>query len=315
MDNAVELDHVRKQYRSQVALDDVSLTVPAGVVFALLGENGAGKTTAIRVLLGLTLADSGHAHVLGLDSRWQHLEVRRRIGYVAERPALYEWMTVEEIGWFAAGFYGPDPRPTFRYMDEYSSLIERYHLPPRKKISSLSKGMRSKVSLILALANDPDLLILDEPTSGLDPMVRREFLESMVDRAAQGKTVLLSSHQIHEVERVAEWVAVLHRGQLVLVARLEDLKNKTRELTVTMCDEHAELPELPAETLRRRQRDRQWQLLTGDMSEEAVHKLAGQDGVESVQSRVPSLEEIFVAHAGPEIARDNEKSIDAGGEA
>ncbi len=133
------------------------------------------------------------------------------MGYVPERPTLYEWMTVDEIGWFSAGFYGEG------FLPEYARLAAEFALPGKKKISDLSKGMRAKVLLSLALANRPELLILDEPTSGLDAMVRREFLESMVDRAAAGKTVFLSSHQIAEVERVADIVAILRKGKLILV--------------------------------------------------------------------------------------------------
>ena len=151
--------------------------------------------------------------MLGLDPARHGLDIRRRVGYVPEQPALYDWMTVAEIGWFAAGFH-PDARTgVAAYQTRYAELIEGYALPPRRKIKQLSKGMRAKVSLSLALAADPQLLVLDEPTSGLDAMVRREFLESMVDLASNGRTVLLSSHQIAEVERVASHVALLHQGR------------------------------------------------------------------------------------------------------
>ena len=169
----------------------------------------------------------------------QGLEIRRRVGYVPERPTLYEWMTVDEIGWFTAGFYGNG------FLPEYARLTAGFGLPGKKKISHLSKGTRAKVLLSLALANQPELLILDEPTSGLDAMVRREFLESMVDRAAAGKTVFLSSHQIAEVERVADIVAILRKGKLILVERLDELKSQIRKLTVTMKDGAMDLPQLP----------------------------------------------------------------------
>ena len=228
MTAVIRFHEVSKRYGAEVALDRFSLEVPAGSVFALLGENGAGKTTAIRILLGLAEPDSGQSEVLGLASSAQGLEIRRRVGYVPERLTLYEWMTVEEIGWFTAGFYGE------RFLPEYRRLAEQFGLPARRKIKSLSKGMRAKVALSLAMAHDPEVLVLDEPTSGLDALVRREFLESMVDRAATGKTVFLSSHQIAEVERVADIVAILHQGRLVLVERLDELKAQVREVTFTM---------------------------------------------------------------------------------
>src|SRR5262245_59673892 len=226
----VQLQNVTKRYGWQVALENVSLEMPSGVVCALLGENGAGKTTAIRILLGLTDLDEGKATVLGLDSTRQGQLIRSRVGYVPERPTLYEWMTVSEIGWFTAGFYAGG------FLPRYLKLAEDYKLPAKRKIKDLSKGMRAKVSLALALAHEPDLLILDEPTSGLDTLVRREFLEGMVDIAAAGRTVLLSSHQISEVERVADYVAILRAGRLLLVEPLEDLKDQIRELSFTLAD-------------------------------------------------------------------------------
>ena len=255
MDPVIWLDKVTKRFGAETALAEVSLEVPPGVVFALLGENGAGKTTAIRIMLGLAEASSGEAQVLGHSSAKQGLTIRQRVGYVPERPTLYEWMTVEEIGWFTAGFYGPG------FLPEYSRLAAGFGLPPRKKLNALSKGMHAKVVLALALAHGPELLILDEPTSGLDPMVRREFLESMVDRAAGGQTVFLSSHQIGEVERVADIVAILRQGKLVLVEPLDRLKAQVRRLTVTMKDGVTTPPDFGGDVLWQRQKARQWQSL------------------------------------------------------
>ena len=148
VETVISLQHVTKRFGRCTALDDVSLAVPPGVVFALLGENGAGKTTAIRILLGLAEPTGGTAHVLGLDSRTQDLEIRRRVGYVSEQPTLYDWMTVAEIGWFAAGFHAR------AYLDEYQRITQRFHLPEGQKLKSLSKGMRAKVALSFALAHD-----------------------------------------------------------------------------------------------------------------------------------------------------------------
>lgn len=290
MTAVIQLDRITKRFGSQVALDRVSFDVPAGSVFALLGENGAGKSTAIKIMLGLEEPDTGRASVLGLESGRNGLEIRRRVGYVAERPTLYEWMTVDEIGWFAAGFYDG------RYLPNYRQLSDQYQLPRSKKLKDLSKGMRAKVALALALANDPDLLILDEPTSGLDTLVRREFLESMVDRAAAGKTVFLSSHQISEVERVADVVAIMRGGQLIVVERLERLKAEVQELTITLRETGFEPPLLQGELLRQRRRSRQWQLLTRRVSEPSLAALRENSSVEDIEIRTPSLEEIFVAY-------------------
>jgi len=290
MDSVVRLREVSKRFGRVAALDRVSLEVPPGVVFALLGENGAGKTTAIRILLGLTEPGSGESEVLGLKSNSDGLEIRRRVGYVPERPTLYEWMTVAEIGWFTAGFHGGS------YLSRYLELAGRFDLPRNRKIRALSRGMRAKVTLSLAMAHDPELLILDEPTSGLDTLVRREFLESMVDLAAAGKTVFLSSHQIVEVERVADMVAMIHRGKLILLERLDALKAQIRELLVTLEEAGAPLPDLEGEILESRRKGRQWRVLARGMPEERLSAMEALPGVQGIEVRAPGLEEIFVAY-------------------
>ena len=289
MQPAIRLTNVTKRYGDHTALDRVSFDVPPGCVFALLGENGAGKTTAIRILLGLVEPDAGTAEIAGRDTRGRQVEVLRRVGYVPERPTLYDWMTVAEIGWFTAGFYGGD------YARHYDQLISDFGLPPGRKLKALSKGMRAKVALSLALAHQPEVLLLDEPTSGLDTMVRREFLESMVDLAAAGRTVLLSSHQIHEVERVADVVAILHEGRLVLVERLDELKDNVKALTVTL-DDGVAMPRVVGEILREHRKARQWQVLARGIGEEELSALRRQPAVRDVEIRRPALEEIFVAY-------------------
>jgi len=290
MEPVIRLENVTKRYGSQTALDHVSLEVPPGTVFALLGENGAGKTTAIRVLLGLTDPDEGKASVLGIESARHGHDVRSRVGYVPERPTLYEWMTVSEIGWFTAGFYGSG------FFQRYLHLAADYQLPLKRQIKSLSKGMRAKVSLSLALAHEPELLILDEPTSGLDTLVRREFLEGMVDIAAAGRTVLLSSHQIGEVERVADIVAILRAGKLLLVERLDTLKDQIRELNVTLAADTTAVPPISGQVLSERRHRQQWLGLVRGMSEASLAALEGHENVAELRIRTPSLEEIFVAY-------------------
>ncbi len=290
MEPVIRLDHVTKRYGSQTALDEVTLDVPPGVICALLGENGAGKTTAIRVLLGLTDPDSGKATVLGLDSTKHGHAIRSRVGYVPERPTLYEWMTVTEIGWFTAGFYGSG------FFQRYLHLAADYQLPLKRQIKSLSKGMRAKVSLSLALAHEPELLILDEPTSGLDTLVRREFLEGMVDIAAAGRTVLLSSHQIGEVERVADIVAIVRAGKLILVERLETLKDQIRELNISLQADTSPIPPIAGQILSARRHRLQWQGLVRGMSEANMAALEENENVAELRIRTPSLEEIFVAY-------------------
>jgi ABC-2 type transport system ATP-binding protein len=277
------------------ALSGVDLDVPPGTVFALLGENAAGKTTLIRILTGFLRATAGGCQVLGLDPARAALEIRRRIGYVSDAPALYDWMKVGEIGWFASAFYPPG------FLERYRDALRRFELAAEWKIRRLSKGQRAKVALALALAPDPELLILDEPTSGLDPLVRREFLESMVDRAAVGKTVLLASHQIAEVERVADHVAILRQGKFCLVRSLTELKESTSLVTINVADPLIALPtlEAPAEVLREQVSGRQRQSIVRGFTSQHQQQIEQHPGVLGVQARSATLDEIFVACMRP----------------
>jgi ABC-2 type transport system ATP-binding protein len=288
MPAAIEARNVVKRYGNAVAVDGVTLSAPIGGIFALLGENGAGKSTLIRMLLGLAEPDEGELRVLGLDSRTQGDAIRRRVGYVSDRTPLYEWMTAAEIGWFTAGFYPPG------FEQSYREFLAQYGVDPAGKISHMSKGTRAKVVLSLAIAHDPEVLILDEPTSGLDMLVRRQFLESIVDLATSGKTILLSSHHISEVERVADIVAIMRSGRLLITQNLDELKQSTRELTVTTRGNTAP-PRIRGEVLRTRGRARQWQVLVHASAESDVARLHHDPLIVAIDERTPSLEEIYIA--------------------
>ena len=285
----VKIENLSKRFGSTIALDDVSLSIPSGVVFALLGENGAGKSTCLKTLLGLERPDSGSAEVLGMDSRKDGIKIRATVGYVPESPALYDWMTVAEIGWFTAGFY-----PT-GFQTEFERLATEYELPLDRKIKKLSKGGRAKVSLALAAAHKPPLMIMDEPTSGLDTLVRRKFLESMVDIAASGRTVLLSSHQIPEVERVADTIAIVNQGRVLVCDSLDNLKQSMEQWVVTLDTPTTSLPALNCEIiLHEGQNSRRQRLLVRDTTPECLWQMRDHVGVEEVEVHTPSLEEIFV---------------------
>lgn len=296
---AIQIDKLTKRYRKKTAVDGLSLRVPQGSVFGLLGENGAGKTTTIQILLGLTGADSGSVDVMGFDPARRGLDIRRLTGYVPEAPVLYDWMTVAEIGWFAAGFHPDSQRTTSGYQTRYNELVNVFGLPARQKIASLSKGMRAKVSLALALASNPPLLILDEPTSGLDLLVRREFLESMVDMASAGRTIVLSSHQISEVERVASHVALLHEGKLILAEPLDDLKSHTFLISLNFASrDHPEAPPkgrgLELIDVADAPRQARWLVRAADRS--ACESLRALPGVDGLEVTTPSLEEIYIGY-------------------
>ncbi len=294
MNHIIQTSDLTMSFRGCDALRGVTLNVDEGTVFALLGENGAGKTTLIRILTGFQLPTSGTCRIMDLNPAKDALEIRRRTGYVSDAPALYDWMGVGEIGWFAATLYDE------QFLPRYQESIRRYEIPEDRKIRHLSKGQRAKVALSLSLAHDPELLILDEPTSGLDPMVRRDFLESMIDRAASGRTVFLSSHQMAEVERVADVIAILHNGKVRVCEPLDTLKDSVTEVAISLEDPLVALPTLPApaEVLGEQSYGRQRSMVIRHYDSAMHDLLATRVGVTGVTERALSLEEIFIAFTG-----------------
>ncbi len=272
MSAVIELHKVSKTYPGKVALNRLSLTVPPGAIFALLGDNGAGKSTTIRILNGLTPPDKGWARVLGHDAWADAALLRQRVGYVPERPKFYDWMTVRQIGWFASGFQRRG------YLKRYLELAEQFLLDPQARLSVLSKGQYAKVGLALALAIDPEVLILDEPTSGLDLLVRREFLASMVQLAGQGKTILICSHQVAEVERVASHVAFLHAGQVLLTAPMDELRD--RLVRVRLRCEGGRPASAPLGTVLQEQHvGGRWQVIVREPDRAALDRLRRSPGI------------------------------------
>jgi ABC-2 type transport system ATP-binding protein len=240
------------------------------------------------MLMGLLAADAGRAQILGEDCWAAAIRLRHRIGYVPEKPRYYDWMTVREIGWFTAGFH----RPTF--FGRYSQLVEHFHLDPSARLRTLSKGGYAKVGLALALAPDPEVLVLDEPTSGLDLFTRREFLASMVDLAGAGRTILISSHGINEVERVASHVAFLAQGRLLLAAPLDELRRRLVRLRLRWQGSPpvgAELGTVLEEELS----GRQWQAVLQDPNAPAVQGLRHREGITEFEEVPLTLEDMYTA--------------------
>jgi ABC-2 type transport system ATP-binding protein len=288
MQPVIEIRDLTKRFGSKIAVQRLNLAVPGGAIFALLGDNGAGKTTTIRVLTGLLAADSGKATVLGLDCWRDAAPLRRRVGYVPEKPRFYDWMTVSEIGWFTAGFHDRD------FLERYDDMCRRFQLTRRARLQTLSKGQYSKVALALALAPDPDVLILDEPTSGLDLLVRREFLASMVELAGEGRTILISSHQIAEVERVASHVAFMSEGRLLLTATMDDLRNRVVRYRLR----YEATPPDPSDlgtVLQRNGHGRLWEAVIQDPNAGAVSRLRSAAGIEDFEETPLPLEEVYCA--------------------
>jgi len=208
-------------------LREVSLHVPGGAIYGFLGPNGSGKTTTIRLLMGLLKPDAGSITLLGHPIPAEVPRALLRTGYVPERPQLYPSLTVEESIRYHAAFY---PHWDRRWADE---LLARFGLDEARHLSRLSKGEMGKLMILLALAQTPDLLLLDEPTDGLDPVVRREVLTALLDYVSQRQaTVFISSHLVHELERICDWVGVLDRGQQVAELPMQSFKNGIKRLRV-----------------------------------------------------------------------------------
>lgn len=221
----IAISGLRKSYGRVEAVRGLDLTACEGEVYGFLGRNGAGKSTTIRILMGISRPTAGEVRLFGLPLRGDGVELRQRVGYVAQEQNFYGWMTAVTIGRFVRGFY-----PTWDDA-EYARLIGAMDLPPQRKIRAYSGGMKAKLALALALAHRPRLLILDEPTAGLDAVARREFLEMVRSQALRdGATTFFSSHLIDEVERAADRVGIVDDGRMRYEGRLSDLSARVRLL-------------------------------------------------------------------------------------
>jgi len=222
-ESVIEVTELTRRFDSKTALDAVTLSMPRGAVYGLVGANGAGKTTLIKHILGLLRAQTGSVRVFGLDPVTDPVGVLSRIGYLSEENDLPGWMRVDELIRYSRAF-----RPNWD--DAYAEeLRQSFALDPAAKIKNLSKGQMARVGILIALAYRPDLLLLDEPSSGLDPIVRRDILGAIIRTIAhEGRTVLFSSHLLEEVEQVADHVTMINKGRIVLSAPLEDIRETHR---------------------------------------------------------------------------------------
>jgi ABC-2 type transport system ATP-binding protein len=223
----IDAADLRKHYGSVEALRGLTLQVAPGSIHGFLGRNGAGKTTTIKVLLGMTRPTAGAARVFGLpaDAPDASVEIRRRTAFVSDDKDLYDYMTVAEIIHFTAAFF-----PQWR-ADLEQTYLRKFELPPDRKVKALSRGMRTKLTLLLALCRRAELLILDEPTSGLDPAVTEELMQILVSHvAAETMTVFFSSHQISEVDQIADRITIIDRGRAVVSGSLDDLRSQYRRV-------------------------------------------------------------------------------------
>jgi len=289
---AIHTERLTKRYGATVALDGLDLTINEGEVYGYLGPNGSGKTTTIRLLLGLHRPSSGRAELFGLDAWKQPVSAHRRVAYVAGEPFLWPTMTGAETLEFLARLHGGADL-VYR-----AALVERFQLDTRKKIRALSKGNRQKVQLVAALATRAELLLLDEPTSGLDPLMEVAFRDCVQEAKERGQTVFLSSHILSEVEALCDRVGMLREGKLVdegTLATLRHLAAQTVEVTFT-----GAAPTLPPLEGIQAQNAGPYALrfeVSGSIGP-LIAALArtGGTSIKSLTSREPSLEEIFLHH-------------------
>ena len=288
---AIEAADLRKRYEGVEALRGLSFRVPAGSICGFLGRNGAGKTTTIKVLLGMTRPESGRVRVFGLapaDAR-AGVEIRRRTGFVSDEKDLYDVMTAAEMIRFTAAFF-----PRWR-SDLEERYVRRFDLPLDRKVRVLSRGTRTRLALLLALCRGADLLVLDEPTAGLDPAAAEDVLQTIVAHvAAQETTVFFSTHQIAEVEQIADRVVIIDGGRTVVTGALDDVRENFRRVQLVFERDAPELSFRAPGVERIERRGRVMTVLASAGADDIVQEARGFNPV-SVDVAPVTLKEIFLA--------------------
>jgi ABC-2 type transport system ATP-binding protein len=290
MTPAISVSGLVKTFGRTRALDGLELTVSTGEVHGFLGPNGAGKSTTIRILLGLLRADAGTAQLLGGDPWGQAAELHRRLAYVPGDvtlwPSLSGGEVIDLLGRLRGGLD----------VKRKTALLERFELDPTKKGRTYSKGNRQKVALVAALASDVELLILDEPTSGLDPLMESVFRECITEEKGNGRTVLLSSHILSEVEALCDRVSIIRNGRTVESGTLNDLRHLTRtSIIADLASAPTGLDALPGvHDLVVRDCTVKFEVDTSDL--DAALKRLTSFGIHSLTSQPPTLEELFLRH-------------------
>jgi len=298
METVASIQNLTRTYKRVTALDNVSLDIPKGSVFGLVGSNGAGKTTLIKHIMGMLRAQSGTVRVFGMDPIAEPEAVLVRIGFLSEDRDLPGWMRVHELMRYLRAFY-PNWDPAFA-----EQLREQFKLDPHAKLKTLSRGQLAQAGLLGALAHRPDFLVLDEPSSGLDPIVRRDILSAIIRTVAdEGRTVLFSSHLLDEVERVADHMAMIYNGKLLLNAPMEEIKTRH----VRLVAKFTETPKdntLPG-ALTCNHFNGEWTIVSNGQIDTCKQAIAEQGGT-ILEENEAGLEEIFIAHAGAPVTLGGE---------
>lgn len=290
-DNVIETQGLTRYYGARRVVAPLDLTIPRGSVFGFLGRNGAGKSTTIRMLLGLVSPTRGTASVLGQDSQHLPPETRAQIGYLPEAHPVYGWMSVAEAGRFQASFY---PQWNERI---FQGVVKHFGLSPKAKAGGLSRGERAGLCLALTLAPEPELLILDDPALGLDPVARRSLLQSMIYVTKDARqTVFFSSHLLSDVERVADRIAVLDGGVLRANCSVETFRQSVRQVALRFRGAPPPVPPIPG--LLQSFRSQGEILLTLVNADAATDRALEALGADSVTEMPLGLEDAFISYLG-----------------
>jgi len=287
---AIEIRDLTRRYGKLEAVHGLSLTVRAGCCYGFFGRNGAGKTTTIKCLLNLLRPQTGSVRVFGLDPQRDEVAVKSRLAYVPDAVAFYPWMTVRDTLEYFASFRAHWNR------DIENDLVKRFGLDRNQKAASMSKGQKTQLALITAICPEPELLVLDEPTSGLDPIVRREFIETVIGAYQSSdpanRTVFVSTHLISEFEGLIDEFTVIEQGRNLLTMNADDARERFKKISVRFSAEPAKLV-LPG-ALQIKQTGREAEILANGNSEKLMAELQSQNP-EELRCESLSLEEIFVA--------------------
>ena len=282
----VEINGLTKTYGDAIVVDNLSLSIAKGSFLGLIGANGAGKSTTLKMLAGMLETTSGSAKVLGTPVDQLGPKEISRIGYVPDSHQVYRWMTIREAVWFCR-------RLNPRWNDcQCAELLQLFRLDAKKKVKSLSKGMLAKLGLALALSHEPELLMLDEPMSGLDPIAREEFLDGVLKTVSQREcTVILSSHSIDDVQRMSDSICLLHEGQMLAHRQTENILQDTK--CIRFVYDGDTVPPALESTIRSRNDQREWSITVEKFSPLMLEKLSCSPGVSCVSVEDMTLEEVY----------------------
>ena len=291
---AIEINHLVRRYGRTDAVNGLDLRVEAGRCYGFFGRNGAGKTTTIKCLLNLLRPTSGEAKLFGLDPARHEVAVKSRLAYVPDNVAFYPWMTVRDTLDYFASFRAHWNHETER------ALVDQFRLDPRQKTSHLSKGQRTQLALVVAICPEPELLVLDEPTSGLDPIVRREFIQTVIGAYQEGdpgrRTVFVSTHLISEFEGLIDEFTIIEGGRSVLTLQADVARERYQKIYARFSTDPTGIDLSGARLLR--QRGRELEIVVNGNAVDVMDRLRARSP-EALTTEALSLEEIFVATLQP----------------